>query len=236
MDRRERAADPVEAMLVAMQSVKADLWTAMPGIVDSFNAEAQTAAVRPAIQIQQQLVDGSFVWVTMPLLLDCPVHFPSGGSFTLTFPVKPGDECLVVFADRCIDAWWQSGAANGSQPQAEMRMHDLSDGFVFVGVRSQPRKLANFSTTDTQLRSDDGQAHISLASNYDVKVLTPAAAYVEAAAKIQLKAPLIEILGDVTVTGSIVAQGDVVGQGTTLHHHIHTGVRSGGDMSGPPAS
>ena len=235
MDRRERINDLNEALLVAQQSVKAELWTSLPGIIDTFDATKQTATVRPAIQIQQRLYDGSTRWVTMPLLLDCPVQFPSGGGFSMTFPIKPGDECLVVFADRCIDAWWQSGAANGAQPQAELRMHDLSDGFVIAGFRSQPRKLANYSTTDAELRTDDGQAHVRIAANYDVKVLTPAGAFVEAASKIQLKAPLIEIIGNVTVTGTVIAQGDVVGQGTTLHNHIHTAVRTGSDTSGPPA-
>lgn len=64
---------------------------------------------------------------------------PRGGGFALTFPVAAGDECLVVFADACIDSWWQSG---GVQNQAEKRRHDLSDGIVIPGLWSQPNKLA----------------------------------------------------------------------------------------------
>ncbi|MFW8450019.1 Gp138 family membrane-puncturing spike protein, partial [Klebsiella pneumoniae] len=69
---------------------------------------------------------GAQVSVNLPLLVDVPVVFPRGGGCTLTFPVKPGDECLVIFADRCIDFWWQSG---GIQEPVDERMHDLSDAF-----------------------------------------------------------------------------------------------------------
>ena len=64
-----------------------------------------------------------------PLLMGVPVWFP--GSFT--YDISVGDECLVVFADRSIDAWWQSGKV--SNP-VSARRHNLSDGFAFVGIRS----------------------------------------------------------------------------------------------------
>lgn len=87
---------------------------------------------------------------------------------TLTFPVQPGDECLIVFTSRGFDNWWQSG---GIQPPMEARMHDLSDGFVFLGFRSQPRKLSNVSTTTCQLRSDDGVTLVELdAKNQTVNI------------------------------------------------------------------
>ena len=68
----------------------------------------------------------------------------------MTFPIKTGDECLVVFACRAIDVWWQSG---GVQPPAETRMHDLSDGFVIpVGVRLN---ASGVSTSRLEIRSDE---------------------------------------------------------------------------------
>ena len=102
----------------------------MPAVIVDFDPVAMTCSAQPAIRARVTAPSGGQQHMPLPLLLDCPVYFPSGGNCTLTFPVKPGDECLVVFASRCIDAWWQSG---GVQDQAEMRMHDLSDGFVFVG-------------------------------------------------------------------------------------------------------
>jgi hypothetical protein len=169
MDQRERHDDLFEALRSLLDGRQVGIWTALPGIIQSFDAgvaaeRAPTCVVQPAIQGRVTSLDpasGQTVtkFVNLPQLLDCPVQFPGGGGCSLTFPVKKGDECLVVFASRCIDAWWAQG---GIQPPMEARMHDLSDGFVLLGYRSSPRAIANISTTKTQLRSDDGQAYVEL--------------------------------------------------------------------------
>jgi hypothetical protein len=41
-------------------------------------------------------------------------------------------------------------------------------------------------------------------------------------------------VGDVAVNGRVNVTGDVIGGGISLDHHIHGGVKSGGDLSGPP--
>src|SRR5574343_122065 len=151
MDRREGFNDIPTALLAALQGWQSGVWTALPCIVQSFNAAAMTIVARSAIRGVIRNPQGSEYELEMPLLLDVPVIFPSGGGFTLTFPITEGDECLVVFASRCIDSWWQ---LSGVQGQAEFRMHDLSDGLAFVGPRSQPRAVSGISTTAVQLRTD----------------------------------------------------------------------------------
>ena len=37
---------------------------------------------------------------------DVPVMFWGWRRGRSPTPIKPGDECLVIFADRCIDGWW----------------------------------------------------------------------------------------------------------------------------------
>ena len=78
MDRRERLDDPEEATRVAQDGHQAQIWTSIPGIIQSFDPSTMTAVVQPAIQGIQQLSDYSFKIVNMPLLLDVPVEFPSG--------------------------------------------------------------------------------------------------------------------------------------------------------------
>jgi hypothetical protein len=165
MDLRERADDHEEAIRTALDGRQAKMWTALPGIIQSFDATKQTAVVQTTIQAKQSKPDpanpGQVITtlVNLPLCQDCPVHFPTGGGATLTFPVKKGDECLVVFASRAIDGWWQNG---GIQAPVEARMHALSDGHAFVGISSVPNVISDISTTETQLRSDDGSTSISL--------------------------------------------------------------------------
>lgn len=167
MLREERYSDNEESLRMSFEGLRSKIWTALPGIVQSFDAVAQTAVVQPTIRAVVRNPDGSTQSVALPLLLDCPVFFPAGGGCTLTFPVKEGDECLMVFASRCIDAWWQSG---GVQEQAEFRMHDLSDGFCYVGFSSKPAVISNISTTAAQLRSDNGAGYVEVDPDGKIRV------------------------------------------------------------------
>lgn len=257
MDRRERIGDPEETLRMAFGGEQAKLWTALPGIIGSFDPEAQTCTVQPAINGERRMQDGTIQPIQMPLLLDCPVQWQGGGGVTLTFPIKPGDECLIVFASRCIDFWWQQG---GVQGQAELRMHDLSDGFVLVGVRSQPRKFS-VSTSAAQLRTDDGAAYVEInPATHKIKAVTPsdieaqagAAIKATAGASIELNAPTIVLNSPNIVLNGQVTQGkgsnggamelqgpvnvvnDVVAGGKSLIHHVHSGVQPGGGNTGQP--
>jgi phage baseplate assembly protein V len=242
-----------------MDGLKSGLWTSMPGIVQSFSADAVTATVQIAIKGVVHTPDDKAQFVNMPLLVDVPVHFPRGGGCTLTFPVAKGDECLVVFAARCIDTWWQSG---GVQAPAEHRIHDLSDGFAFVGFFSQATKITGISTTSAQLRSNDGQAYIEInPASHAVNVVTSGNISAQASGTATLKAQSVTIdspqttcTGALTVqgaftyesgmvgsggsgasaqiNGSIHATGDVTSGGISLDSHVH-GDPQGGTTGGP---
>ncbi|AZG13858.1 Gp138 family membrane-puncturing spike protein [Cupriavidus pauculus] len=217
MDRRERAGDPETAFREALDGMRAGLWTALPGIIQSFSGGGDfpmTCAVQPAIKMLVRQQDGTIVSTPLPLLVDCPVQFPSGGNCSLTFPVAPGDECLVVFASRCIDGWWQSG---GVQEQAEVRMHDLSDGFVLLGFRSKPRALPNVSTTATQLRSESGTTYIEMNPTLQkVKIVAPGG--------FDVVAPLSTFSAAVTITGLLTFVGGLVGSAVSGAAAVFNGV------------
>lgn len=138
-----------------------DTWTAIPGIIQSYDATALTVQVQPAIQILYTGPTQQSQFENLPVLPDVPVVFPRGGGYELTFPIQAGDECLIVFSSRCIDNWQTQG---GIQNQYELRLHDLNDGFAIVGPWSQKTKISNVSTTTVQLRSDDGKTYAELNS------------------------------------------------------------------------
>lgn len=200
MDNRERISDPEEALRVAMEGMRTGLWTSMPGFIESFDPSTLTATVQLTIKGVVTGADGRARFVNMPLLVDVPVHFPRGGNCTLTFPVAQGDECLVVFAARCIDAWWQSG---GVQVPMEPRMHDLSDGFAFVGFFSQATKIA-VSTVSAQLRSNDGTTFIDLnPATQKVRIVAPGG--------FDVVAPLSTFSAAVTINGLLTWTAGMVG-------------------------
>lgn len=252
MDRRERVDDPVEALRAALDGKQAEMWTALPGLVETFDPQAMTVTVRPAVKGAFESESGARAAVTMPLLVDVPVVFPGAGGFTLTFPVASGDPCLVVFGSRCIDGWWQSG---GVAEAPDGRMHDLSDGFAILGPRPRPGVLTpSVDAQRVQLRTDDGQAHITMAPDYTITAINPEArvelspggeVLVEATAAIRFSAPAIHIQTDsfsmsglgggdaqASFTGSITSTGDQVAGGISQIDHVHGDTEPGSGTTG----
>lgn len=210
MDRLERIYDPVGALNEAFQGWQAGLWTAMPGIVVSFDPSDTTCSVQIAIQMQVQSADGSFRWETIKPLVKCPVVLPGGGAMVVTLPIKPGDEVLVVFASRCIDSWWQSGQIG---PQVELRLHDLSDGFAIPGPRSVPKAILNYNPDAIEVRNAAGTLSVS----------------------IDPVASLITMKGNVIVQGNLAVTGTMLNDGVNVGKtHRHSGVSTGPNNTGTP--
>lgn len=212
----------VDSLFVAIQEAldgkMPSVWTALPGIVQSFNAVAGTCTVQPAVQVQVTDKDGAKKFVSLPILVDVPVQFVGGGSYVLTMPVKKDDEGLIIFSCRCIDAWWQNG---GVQPQAELRLHDLSDGFLIPGFRSQARKLSNVNADFPELRSVDGTVKLT-ATAVGFKVTGTFEVAGDFLLSGNIKAP-----AGATYAGNIATTGEITrGVGTadqvTVGHHTHT--------------
>lgn len=191
------------------------LRVSLPGIVQSFDPATCTCTVQPAITGQELNEKGHIQSAPLPLLTDVPVIFPRGGGCTITFPVKAGDECLVVFSDRCIDFWWQNG---GVQEPVDPRQHDLSDAFAFVGPQSQAQKISGISTTSVQVRTDDGSSFIELMQGGNVNITTP----------------LLTVNGNVQVNGTVTSTGDQVAKGISQTGHVHSGVQAGSSQTGGP--
>lgn len=220
MNREQKFNDPESAHRATQDGLQSKIWTCLPCIVESYAPGVQTLVAQPAIQGVTTDAQDNQASVNLPLLVDVPVQFPSAGGVTMTLPIQAGDEVLVHFSSRCYDAWWQSG---GVQPQAEFRMHDLSDGFAVPGLRSQPRKLANVSATTAQIRTDDGQNYIQL---------DPVAGQISFTSPNQVvfNCPAgIKIVG-----GGVTADGDGVFGGISSDHHTHPGVQTGSGNTGQP--
>ena len=113
------------------REIFASLHVAMPGIILSYDASSATAEVQPALRRRTSSGD----LMTAPILSGVPVFLPASD-----FVPAPGDHCLLIFCDFCIDGWFDTG-----QPvlPPSPRMHDLSDAFAIVGFRprafSQPQ-------------------------------------------------------------------------------------------------
>lgn len=117
-----------------INSLKFGIHVCLPCIVQSIDTNKMTVDVQPTVR--ERVVDeyGEISYVNYPLLINVPIVFPSSNNYHICFPIKLGDECLVVFSDLSIDNWWLKGSV---QNPVEQRRHDLSDGFAIFGIRNQ---------------------------------------------------------------------------------------------------
>lgn len=132
-----------------------EVHTSMPGKINSFDPATQLCEVELGIQ----RVFSNDRIVNFPPLINVPVCIMRGGGFSNTFPIKAGNECLVLFSERSIDRWVASGQNN---PPIDKRNHDLSDAVAIVGLSSQPNKVPSYDNNNYQLKSDDGKVSVTM--------------------------------------------------------------------------
>lgn len=118
------------------------------GTIVNFYPATQTADI--SINLLKIIINDPSpnVVIPYPNLISCPVVILSGGGGALTFPIVPGDTCLVMFNDRDMDAWFATGQT--AVPNTN-RIHDLSDGIALVGINSLAKSLAGYLTTGVKL-------------------------------------------------------------------------------------
>jgi len=161
---------------------------------EDMDAQKQTVTVRIALQEQVRTNTGPQWWDVPPIIL-VPICLPRGGGFSLTLPLKKGDEGLLIFCDTCFDLWWANGQNNspvaqntgvvsGSQRQNEIRRHDIHDCGFYPGMWSQPNVLTDWSTDSAQLRRDDGSAYVDVAS----EIVT-----VSGSSEVDIEAPAVNV-------------------------------------------
>lgn len=140
--------------------------TASIGIIEKFDPVTQTATIQIAIDrvIQTETADSIIIETeSNPLLVNVPVMFPGGGDWFLTFPVKKGDECLLIASQRSIDNWKNNGGVQ--EPSNVRRYLSIKDAVAIVGLNSKASALTSFNSSDPELRTRDGSTVLNLKSN-----------------------------------------------------------------------
>jgi len=194
-----------------MSGLSAKIHVAMPGIIQSFNSTTQTATVQLSVQ-ELVNIQGVQSWVNIPMLHDVPIVFPRASGYSITFPVAAGNECLVIFADVCTDAHFQSGGTNNIQMCK--RRHSLSDGYAIITGTSQPNSLSTIAN-GLQLQKDDGSATINIQAN----TIT-----INANTSVNVNASTVNVNAGNSNTVNI--------NGRNFLSHSHSGVQTGSGSTG----
>lgn len=110
-----------------------ELWTAIPGIVQRFDATTDEADILPAVRqpLGGYEADEPLTHEDLPVLPNVPVLFPAGGGCSVRWALAPGDAVLVVFSSLNPAAWRRSGEVGDA---GTTRRNALGFGFALAGV------------------------------------------------------------------------------------------------------
>jgi len=89
--------------------------------------------------------------------------------------------------------------------------------------RNTDRKVSIYA------QSSDGASSVLISSDGSITINASAGVTIKAPSGIECITPVVH------VTGDVVADGDVLAGQVSLRGHVHTGVKAGSDLSGPPA-
>jgi hypothetical protein len=141
-----------EVLRVAIDARLADVHTAIPARVETYDAAKQRVSVKPLIRRGYLDEDGQRAVESLPVINEVPIVFPGAGGFRVTFPVAPGDTVLLVFSEASIDRWLPRG---GDVDPADDRRFSLNDAIAIPGLRSFAAPLAS-APADVMTAGKDG--------------------------------------------------------------------------------
>lgn len=116
----------------------ADTHTCLPGKVTRYDKTKQQADVQPLLR--RKFMDGTVT--DLPPINNVAVVHPRAGGAIVHMPVEIGDIVTVVFAERSLDRWLNSG--DMTDP-GDPRMHDLSDAYAIPGGYSFNKAVAGLT-------------------------------------------------------------------------------------------
>lgn len=179
-----------------IQRFSKNLYTAMPAIVDSYDATTQTVSAKPALNRKTE--DSHLPWVSIS---DIPVVFPSAGGGLLSFPVNVGDTVLLLFSKDSIDQW-KAGDGSAVNLNSE-RTHSASDAIALVGLYTTQTHL-NPNPEDVELKFNDNS--ITLKADGAVEIKSNSTIRIE-----NNQVELIDLLGQLIDTINAITVNTVYG-------------------------
>ncbi len=149
-----RSPTMAEVLRLAVEYHTRDLWTALPGKIDKFNASNQIADVKPLVQNLTATEDGEELAEPLPIIPNVPVWWPRSGGFYTTFPVKAGDFCLLIFFSRSIDKYLEGDGED--QDPGDFRTHDLTDAIALMGFSPKSQAITDYDEDAAVLALEGG--------------------------------------------------------------------------------
>ena len=214
---------------VGVESYLRSMFTCIPGFVVDFDEPTQTATLQIAIQKINK--DGEFE--DHPEIIDCQVGF-AGSDVVVGHKILPNTEGLILFSQRGIDNWRDSGGI--CQPSTR-RKFDITDAFFLPFFRSDPNLIQGFKNDGAWMATKDGQYFFHLKSDGSIDVNVKETTW--KTEKFTIDSSEVEMTGNLKVAKNVEAENVKASSSSSagsvkLESHVHSGVRGGPDNTGGP--
>lgn len=215
------------------RAIRQQIYTCMPGQIESFDDATQTATVLPAVK-KRTYLEGKQGHKEYPPIVNVPVIFPfaSIAGFAITMPIQPGDPCLIFFSQHGIDNWHNNGGIQEPEEGISARHHSLTDAFVLFAPSPLPQVLGSWQSDGIEIRNRERTTYLKILENSIEAVSNTLSWTMDANGGFSLSAP-----GGMNVDTPLATfTGDVVAGTVSLRHHVHQDVTPGTGLTGEPVS
>ena len=186
----------------------AERYTCLPCIVIAVNTSKQTVDIRPLLKSYYFGADKD---VSRAIIKNVPFWTFRAGDTYISLPIKPGDTGLAIFCQRDISNWKEVG---GEVPLQSKRVMDYNDAFYIPFIGSAAQAIEGYNADYIEI--------VKNGKKITVKDGT-------------LEAPEYVInCKELHATGEVTSDTDCISAGISGKSHVHTGVVTGGSVTGGP--
>jgi len=216
------AAKLVQYVQRTFREMMLDIGITVPGYLLAFDPDTQLAQV----QIGVEGVNKDGETYNPPALIECPVYV-YGGAYCVEVELVPETEGIILFSQRCIEGWKQTG---GVAKETIARFNDFSDCYFLPGLRSQAGKITGHQNNGIRLRNADGSNYIWL-KNDGTGAIKLTSFEVDAATTFKGTATFendvtmqksLDVTEDITADGTVHGETDVTGGAADISLTAHT--------------
>lgn len=154
-----------EVFRLAMDGRLAQLNTAMPGRVQSYNAAKQTADIKPTLKRAVPTPDGDYILEELPVIPSVKVIHPGGTDWALHIPIATGDTVQLIINQWDHSEWSRTGEVVGP---ADKRDFSLAHAVALPGLRLDSKPITGASATNTTLHHSSGFAITVTPTTFEV--------------------------------------------------------------------
>jgi hypothetical protein len=150
-----------ELIRIAVDAGVARVNTSLPGRIESYDAESQTANVTPMLKRPVYTANGEPTYEQLPVIRSVKVLHPGGEDWALHIPLKAGDTVELRVMQWDPTGWQTTGQV--SEPR-DLRTHHLAHVVAVPGYRLDSKPIPGASADFPTWQHKDG-FKVTLKSN-----------------------------------------------------------------------